>query len=201
MIRSARGGGGRDVAAGDRRRVRTTAQGPRPAPSDQLRARRRRERAARKHRPEDIKLLLVAEAPPAALDRYFYFEDVPHQDSLFRYVARFILTTEPTRANKAELLARLRDRGVFLIDLKRDPVEGKSLALEVPDLVRRIRRLDPCKIIIIIKDSVYHLVHQPLAEAGLPVVDERVPFPGSGQQRRFELAFARALRRRPRRRH
>ena len=110
MIRSARGGGGRDVAAGDRRRVRTTAQGPRPAPSDQLRARRRRERAARKHRPEDIKLLLVAEAAPAALDRYVNFEDVPQQDSLFSVRRAVHLEAEPTRANKAELLARLRDR-------------------------------------------------------------------------------------------
>jgi hypothetical protein len=38
-----------------------------------------------------VELLLVAEAPPSALDRYFYFEDVPVQDSLFRYVARAIL--------------------------------------------------------------------------------------------------------------
>jgi hypothetical protein len=38
-----------------------------------------------------VRLLLVAEAPPAALDRYFYFEDVPRHDSLFRYVARAIL--------------------------------------------------------------------------------------------------------------
>lgn len=143
--------------------------------------------------------MLVAEAPPAALDRYFYFEDVPQQDSLFRYVARSILKAEPTRANKAELLARLRERGVFLIDLKKDPVDGNSLALEVPNLVRRIRTLDPSKIIII-KASVYDLVHQPLAKAGLPVVEERVPFPGSGQQRRFDVAFARALERRARRR-
>ena len=48
-------------------------------------ARRRRDRAARKYRPKQVELLLVAEAPPAALDRYFYFEDVREQDSLFRY--------------------------------------------------------------------------------------------------------------------
>jgi hypothetical protein len=69
----------------------------------------------------------------------------------------------------------------------------------VPDLLRRIRRLDPDKIIVI-KASVYDLVQRPLAEAGLPVVEERIPFPESGQQRRFEVSFGRALRRRPRRR-
>jgi hypothetical protein len=34
------------------------------------------ETAARRYRPERIDLLLVAEAPPPADDRYFYFEHV-----------------------------------------------------------------------------------------------------------------------------
>jgi hypothetical protein len=42
---------------------------------------RRRDAAARRYRPETIQLLLIAEAPPSALDRYFYFEDVPDHDS------------------------------------------------------------------------------------------------------------------------
>lgn len=188
---------GRDVSALRPRRVRMRTKAPRSTGDQPSRARRRRDRAARKYQPDHIKLLLVAEAPPAALDRYFYFEDVPQQDSLFRYVARAILNTQPTRDNKTELLARLRDKGVFLIDLKRDPVDGKSLAMEVPKLLRRIRKLDPQKIIVI-KASVYDAVQRPLTEAGLPVVHERIPFPGSGQQRRFEVAFSRALRRPPR---
>jgi hypothetical protein len=77
-----------------------------------LRARRRREQAARKYRPASVKLLLVAEAPPSSLNRYFYFDVVAKHDSLFRYVARSILKVEPTRTNKAELLDRLRDHGL-----------------------------------------------------------------------------------------
>lgn len=100
------------------------------------------------------------------------------------------------RENKAELLARLRNQGVFLIALKRDSVDGGLLATEVPGLVRRVRRLAPEKIAI--KSSVFALVRDALLDAGLPLVDDRVPFPGSGQQRKFEDAFARALRRRPR---
>lgn len=196
------------AGAGGAKRVRPTAKARRhqhgtpmsaPAAGEATRARRRRQRAARKYRPDHVKLLLVAEAPPAALDRYFYFEHVPTQDSLFRYVVRSILKAEPTRRNKAELLGELRDRGVYLIDLKLDPVDGKLIAMEVPGLVRRVRALDPDKVIVI-KSSVYDLVREPLVDAGLPIIDERVPFPGSGQQRRFEEAFARALRRRPRRR-
>jgi hypothetical protein len=83
------------------------------------------------------------------------------------------------------------DRGVFLIDVKRDPLEGGGLDAEVPGLVRRATKLKPEKIIVI-RASVFDLARQPLADAGLPIVDERVPFPGSGQQRRFEAAFPRA---------
>jgi hypothetical protein len=103
----------------------------------------------------------------------------------------------PTRDNRAELLARQRDRSVFLIDLKRDPVDGGSLAAEVSGLVRRVRLLSPARIIVI-NSSVFDLIRDALLEAGLPLADERVPFPESGQQRRFETSFGRALRRRPR---
>jgi hypothetical protein len=159
-------------------------------------ARRRREQAAALCRPADVQLLLVAEAPPSAPERYFYFEDVREHDSLFRYVARAITGQEPTRTSKAELLAQLRERGVFLIDLKQDPIDGSPLATEVEGLIERIREIRPDSIILI-KASVYDAAFDPLRRAGLPVVDERVPFPGSGQQRRFEEAFARALKASP----
>jgi hypothetical protein len=161
-------------------------------------ARRRRDRAARKYKPARVKLLLIAEAPPTARDRYFYFDKVREQDSLFRYVARSILGIEPSRENKPYLLASLRDRAVFLIDLRQEPVDGTPLSDYVPDLVRRAKRLQPEKIILI-KATVYDAAFSALRDADLPVVDERVPFPGSGQQRRFEAAFSRALRRRPKR--
>ena len=91
---------------------------------DEVEARKRRNEAAARYRPDTVDFTLVAEAPPGALDRYFYFEEVTEQDPLFRYVVRGILSEEPTRENKAELLARLRDQGVFLIDLRTDPVDG-----------------------------------------------------------------------------
>jgi hypothetical protein len=55
---------------------------------DPVAARRAREAAAALYRPQRVRLLLVAEAPPSALNRYFYFEDVRDQDSLFRYVSK-----------------------------------------------------------------------------------------------------------------
>jgi hypothetical protein len=152
----------------------------------------RRRRAAARYRPVDVDLLLVAKAPPTALDRYFYFEDVRGQDALFRHVAARLLRRKPTRANKAELLAELCRRRVFLIDVLEDPFDGGSLSAHVPELVDRIRRLDP-NWIVLIKADVFRAAYRALAAAGLPVSPVRVPFPSSGQQERFRVAFPRAL--------
>ena len=63
----------------------------------------------------------------------------------------------------------------------------------MPALIRRVRKLAPAKVVLI-KATVYDNAFAALRDANLPVVDERVPFPGSGQQRRFATAFERALR-------
>jgi hypothetical protein len=140
-----------------------------------------------------VALLLVAEAPPNGLDRYFYFVDVPDQDSLFRHVVRAVLAVEPSRSQKASQLQRLVDRGVSLIDLKPDPkLDGESLDGYVPDLVARAAEPRP-RHVITIKANVCELAQEPLRAAGLDVVDERIPFPGTGQQRRFLERMAVAL--------
>ena len=141
-----------------------------------------------------MQLLLIAEAPPADLGRYFYFEDVREQDSLFRYVVQTVLGEPPSRAAKATQLVHLREAGVFLIDLKTDPkVAEELLDAYVPDLVARAVALAP-EHVITIKANVCDLCQAPLRAAGLDVGDERVPFPGSGQQRRFVDGMLRALR-------
>jgi hypothetical protein len=155
-------------------------------------ARLRRETAALRYKPETIKLLLVAEAPPASLHRYFYFDDVREQDSLFRYVCRGVLRKEPNRQLKGTLREDLRNRGVYLIDLKEEPVDGTPLDRFVPGLVERCGNLNPQKIILI-KAAVFDAAYAALLAAGRPVSSVRVPFPGSGRQREFEAAFRQAL--------
>lgn len=161
-----------------------------------LTARRRREAAARRWRPETVDLLLVDEAPPSALDRYFYFEDVHTQDSLFRYVVAGVLGVRPTR-DKTPLLAELRDAGVFLLDACVDPFadRGRELPACLPDLVARAEELRPLRVVII-GARLYDHAYDALRAAGLPVVDARLPYPGSGQQLRFAEAFAAVLNRR-----
>jgi hypothetical protein len=157
------------------------------------RARERRRRAAERYRPAHVELLLVAEAPPSALDRYFYFEDVTTHDSLFRHVVEGLLGERPTR-DKAPYLLELRDREVFLIDLCEDPFASRREALPgcVPGLVARCRAIAPSRIVLI-SVGAYDHAYAELVAAGLPVVDARLPFPGSGQQRRFLEGFRLAL--------
>jgi len=156
-------------------------------------AHHRRRAAAARYRPDAVELLLVAEAPPKGLDRYFYFEDVSDHDSLFRHVVQAVLAVEPSRSQKPVQLQRLADRGVFLIDLKPDPkLDGETLEAYVPALVARAVELRP-RHVVTIKANVYDLTQKPLRAAGLDVVDERIPFPGTGQQRRFLEHMATAL--------
>ncbi len=160
--------------------------------------RERRTAAARRYQPSRIRLLLVAQAPPEADDRYFYFPDVAQHDWLFRAVVQALLPgVELTRDNKSALLEQLRDGGVFLIDLKPDPIVNSRDSLaelrpHVPALLQRIAELGPERIILI-KTDVYDAVYTALAVAGLPVSKVRIPFPSHGQQEKFRVAFGRAL--------
>jgi len=154
--------------------------------------RRLRAEAAAKYRPDRVRILLVAEAPPNDPSRYFYFDDVAEHDSLFRYVAQGVLGIEPTRTTKPMLLERLKERGVFLIDLMDDPKVCNDHDAHVEQLVTKCRDLEP-DAIILIKAPVFDAAYQRLKSADLPVIDVRMPFPGSGQQRKFEEDFRVAL--------
>ena len=158
------------------------------------------------YRPESIDYLIIAEAPPCNEARFFYFEDVKTHDSLFLNVMEvlfpdvkkaYLKKGRPTQL-KIELLERFREHGFFLLDLTDVPEaarDAKTLAQYVPGLIGRVQSLAHRHTkIIIIKTTVYDLVYKPLVEAGVPgVIDVRIPFPGSGQQTRFKLAFGRAL--------
>src|SRR4051812_36836065 len=146
----------------------------------------KRQCAAARYKPARLRLLLVAEAPPCAVDRYFYFEQVDRHDWLFQYVWEGLMGAKPDRDKKPEHLASLRDAGVFMIDLHEENISQPSLAQlrpKVSGLVQRCQKLDPPHIALI-KSIVYDVAFGPLRAAGLNVIDERIPFPASGQQRK-----------------
>lgn len=155
-----------------------------------------RAEAAERYKPASIRLLLVAQTPPIerAPDppRYFYFDTVGKHDDLFRGVVRAVLREEPERHNKSRQLSMLRDKGVFLIDLKVDPLDPRPLSDFVPSLLNRCAQLAPAAIILI-KADVFDVAFDALKAANHPVVDARIPFPGSGRQAEFARMMAHAL--------
>ena len=82
-----------------------------------------------------------------------------------------------------------------MIDLHEANVEQPSLATlreHVPGLIGRCVEIEP-RAIVLIKSVVHDAAHAALVEAGLPVMDERIPFPASGQQKKFLESFRRAV--------
>jgi hypothetical protein len=152
----------------------------------------RRRQAAGRYRPQHVRLLLVAHAPPNSPDRYFYYEDVREKDDLFRYVIAGLFGAKPGRTDKRMWLGRLSESGVFLIDLIEHPYDGSELIDYVPGLIERAKALRP-EHVVLIKTDVFDTAFSALVEAGLPVAQARLPFPTSGRQRQFQEGFATAL--------
>ncbi len=64
----------------------------------------------------------------------------------------------------------LRDFGFFPVDLLKRPYDGSDLALHVPDLVERVRWLDPEQVVLMRVD-IFDAAYRPLRAASLPVFD------------------------------
>ncbi|RYZ22437.1 MAG: hypothetical protein EOO16_09125 [Chitinophagaceae bacterium] len=157
-----------------------------------------------RYRPTALHTLLLAEAPPEALDRYFYYEDVKRQDSLFLEIMGVLYPREKEAylkggrrtEDKAALLRRFQGDGFWLWNFYPLPAslvtESDAVLLErlFEDLRQYVPKQTP---LILIKASVYDTCYAPLRDAGYRVANERLPFPGSGQQGVFREGFRRAL--------
>lgn len=165
------------------------------------------ERRAR-WKPERVRLLLIAESAPddggdIANRRFFYDDHLTGKDGLFREVVR-ALYDNPTLASgpnaKKPWLEKLKADGVFLIDLATVPVNEFSTSDRAAALARNISQtvslaggLRPDGIVLV-KLNVFDLLERPIRAAGLPLLhDAMIPFPGSGQQKRFRERFADAM--------
>lgn len=158
--------------------------------------------------PEHVRLLLVAESAPDdggdLVDRrFFYDETLTSKDGLFREVVRALYDDPPLTSGpnaKTPWLAKLKADGVFLIDLAAEPVNYHGAGQRAAALRRNIEAtvtlsasLKP-EGVVLVKRNVFELLNAPMRDAGLPVLHEDfIPFPGSGQQRRFRERFAQAI--------
>lgn len=164
--------------------------------------------AREKFKPENIKILFVAEAPPDALERFFYFPHVRSSDWLYLGIVKALcaypdtdsdnIDTKKLRKHKNEILKLLKDDGFYLMDLCPLP---KSL-IPLPELFKSdfIERLNnesaidkTATKIILIKANVYDCLFHSIEELGYAVQPQRIPFPASGQQQIFAVEMQEAL--------
>lgn len=80
------------------------------------------EEARRRYQPETVNILLIAETPPRIESRrFFYFENVRDQDSLYLETMKVIypgdyIDTRYLRENKGNFLNRFKLDGYYLLD-------------------------------------------------------------------------------------
>lgn len=155
-----------------------------------------RAQAAAKYKPKRTRVLFIAEAPPDAEDRYFYFENVDEQDWLWLGLMKALFPNEfgktsDERKRKAHWLARFRDCGYHLIDAVKEPLSGTKsqnfavIKANIARLSSEVRDITADRIVLI-KANVHAALYRPLIEAGLNVLNKQpLPFPSSGQQTKF----------------
>jgi hypothetical protein len=160
--------------------------------------------ARNKYKPKHINVLIIAEAPPCALDRFFYFEDVKKQDSLFLEIMGVLypekkeayLKSGRDTSLKKDLLETFQSDGFWLLDLSEIPTSLLNSSLEncVSSLIPKLEKdINESTSVILIKSNVYDTCYMPLKSKGYKVINERLPFPGSGQQKVFREKFRTAL--------
>lgn len=173
------------------------------------------DKARRKYKPNVIKILFVAEAPPESVDRFFYFEDVKTRDALFVNLMQVLYpelrienggSVEEIRKNKSNLLKRFQADGYYLIDALPEPI---SLKLTSPkrikliearkdDIANQIKSLipegpynseQPHVGVVLIKATVFDALEDYLlVDQRLPILNrmQKVPFPSYGNTANFK---------------
>lgn len=162
------------------------------------------EKARQKYKPEKVKYLLVAEAPPDSLDRFFYYDSVRQHDYLFLGIAealypklkeQFLLSGRSSEI-KNIILQTLQKDGFYLLDLSELPISllDTDLQSQLPSLVEKIYSVvDDNTQIILIKKNVYDVAFYYLKQKFKNIIDQRITFPGQGGQRKFQDEFKEAL--------
>lgn len=175
-----------------------------------------------KYKPDEIKILFVAEAPPENIERFFYYENVKEKDALFINLIRLLYpeyrdknggSVEQIRKHKKALLERFQKDGYYLIDALPEPISlklnsrerEKLIKARKNDLANEIKSLiapgpynpeDPHVGIVLIKATVFDALFDYLfVEQRLPVLNNniKIPFPSHGNTGRFSEELHNAL--------
>lgn len=159
--------------------------------------------ARKKYQPDQINLLFITEAPPAAdRQRYFFFENVRQGDSLFLELMKVLFpeevasfeTVKALRAEKIYFLERFQSAGFHLIHAADAPLPDTTSTqrrsiykINLPLLIKQIDALaDKPTAIVLVSAVVHEACYEGLTEAGYQVLNSMmIEFPNSGQQINF----------------
>jgi hypothetical protein len=156
----------------------------------------------RRFEPQPVRLVIIAESPPAS-GLYFYNPTGARSEPLFAALMKQIGFLPST---KEEGLREFQRRGWVLVDATYEPVNkglpnssrDKVIERDYPLLLDDLARLTPDRSspLILIKANVCRLLNPRLVRDGFDVVngDRAVPFPSTGQQKKFQQQFAAILR-------
>lgn len=148
--------------------------------------------------PENIKLIFVFESPPES-GSYFYDSTGPTSEPLFKELMKLINVEATT---KHEGLTAFMNRGLLLTDATFTPVNGisnnrlrdKTIMENFANLKQELLGLSPNQEtpVVLAKVNVCDLLEKPLKQAGFNILNQglRIPFPSTGNQRRFHEAIS-----------
>jgi hypothetical protein len=150
------------------------------------------ESAREKYKPARIEYLLVAEAPPTAESkRFFYFENIQNGDSLFLETMKVLYPCDCSdikiiRQQKGEFLERFQRDGFYLIDATNTPMKGftqsekkREIKNSIDPLIKKIESLVSQQTkVILISSIVYDVCRDRLITEGFDIInDSMIPFP------------------------
>lgn len=168
-----------------------------------------------KYKPDKIRILFIAEAPPQDEHRFFYYEDVTSHDALFINLIRVLYpdfinvygkSVEAVRDNKANLLNSLQQNGYFLIDALPKPINLKLSSSKRKNLIKQnkdnllreiftLQGKNKNMQVVLIKATVYDALLQLLPKDKIDVIngDIKIPFPSQGHCTEFRSKLANLL--------
>lgn len=158
--------------------------------------------AIQRFRPDRVEILFLAESPPSAPDRHFYFEHVTRADTLWVELTRSLYPTDfgetkVERGRKAEWLRRFQADGYWLLEAVPDPIDKRKKEAQIRDRADRVlEELHAARPrhVVLIAAPVWKVLGDPIRAAGFSLPQaQAIPFPGRGQQGRFRIALQAAL--------
>ena len=172
---------------------------------DRIKILKQLETARNKYKPEKIKILIIGEAPPEWIDRFFYYEDVKKADYLFLGIIGVLypdlknqyMVNKRNRVIKEKILKKFVHDGFFLLDLFEFPI-SLNTDTENEAIDKLMIKIDGHGIqeapIVLIKANVYDTAFVPLKRK-YNVIDKRIDFPSCGNQQKFHDKFSEVIKR------